>query len=178
MPKIKTFLLLTLALVFSISLFGCGLFSSDTAAPEELTGQDGELPEWLLAAHREVEGPGTETTDDLAEEEDDLAVGGTDEDDGVTAPSAVQETPAQPTATNTSTPAPAPAPAPAPEPDIFATPSPGTREYAVWFAETGATGSYSDWLKEKMKKEAEAEEAEEQKNWFDGTPSGFGSDGF
>jgi hypothetical protein len=104
MPKIKTFLLLTLVLVFSISLFGCGLFSSDTAAPEELTGQDGELPEWLLAAHREVEIEGTEITDDLPEE-DDLAIGGTDEDDGVTAPSAVQETPAQPAATNTPAPA-------------------------------------------------------------------------
>lgn len=173
MPKIKTFLLITLVLVFSISLFGCGLFSSDTAAPEELTGQDGELPEWLLAAHREVEGPGTEMTDDLTEE-DDLAIGGTDEDDGVTAPSAVQETPTQPEATNTSTPAPAPAPAPAPEPDIYATPSAGTKEYAVWFAETGATGSYSDWLKEKLKEEEDAKEAEEAADWFEGSPSGWG----
>lgn len=151
MPKIKTFLLLTLVFVFSISLFGCGFFSADTAAPEELTGQDGELPEWLLAAHRTDERAGTETADDLTEADDDLAI-----DDGVTAPSAVQETPAQPTGTST--------------------PSPGTWEYAAWFAATGATGSYSDWLKAKLKEKEEAEKAEEQKNWFEGSPSGFGSD--
>ncbi len=174
MPKIKTFLLVTLVLVFSISLFGCGLFSSDTAAPEELAGQDGELPEWLLAAHRNVEGPGTEVTEDPTEADDDeLAIGGADEDDGVTAPSTVQETPAQPT--NTS--APAPAPAPEPAPDIYATPSPGTREYAAWFAATGATGSYSDWIKKKIEAEEKLKEAEDQKSWFEGSPSGFGSDG-
>ncbi len=162
MPKIKTFLLLTLVLVFSISLFGCGLFSPDTAAPEELTGQDGELPEWLLAAHRDVEGPGTEMTDDLPEE-DDLAIGGTDEDDGVTAPSAVQETPAQPTATNTSTPAPAPAPAPAPSPVC----QPGTMQYAAWFSATGGSGSCAEWWAEKLKKEAEAEAKEKEKSNFE-----------
>jgi hypothetical protein len=129
MPKIKTFLLLTLVLVFSISLFGCKLLPTDTAAPEELTGQDGELPEWLLAAHREVEAEGTEMTDDLTKEEDDLAIGGTDEDDGVTAPSAVQETPAQPAATNTSTPAPAPAPAPSTSNEVPKWEQAGTKEF-------------------------------------------------
>jgi hypothetical protein len=130
MPKIKTFLLLTLVLVFSISLFGCGLFLPDTAAPEELTGQDGELPEWLLAAHREVEIEGTEISDDLPEE-DDLAIGGTDEDDGVNAPSAVQETPAQPEATNTSTPAPAPAPAPSTSTEVPKWKQAGTKEFLM-----------------------------------------------
>ncbi len=173
MPKIKTFLVLTIVLVFSISLLGCG---SDTAAPEELTGQDGELPEWLLAAHRNVESPDTETTDDLTEE-DDLAVGGTDEDDGVTAPSTVQETPAQPEATNTSTPTPAPAPAPAPAPEPAPVCEPGTRQYAVWFAATGGTGSCADWWAEKLKEEEEAEKAAEEKDWFEGSPSGFGDTG-
>jgi len=167
MPKIKTFLLLTLVLVFSISLFGCGLFLPDTAAPEELTGQDGELPEWLLAAHRDVEIEGTEISDDLPEE-DDLAIGGTDEDDGFTAPSAVQETPAQPAATNTPAPAPAPAPSPACKP--------GTTEYLIWFQETGGNGDCAEWWAEVLEEKAKAEAEADTADWFEGSPSGWGDE--
>ena len=73
-----------------------------------------------------------------------------------------------------STPAPAPAPAPAPSPAC----QPGTMEYASWFSATGGSGSCAEWWAEKLEEEAKAKEEEELTDWFEGSPTGFGSDGF
>jgi len=51
MLKFKTFLILTIIVVFSFSLIGCGLLTSRSAEPVEEVSE-GELPEWLLLAYR------------------------------------------------------------------------------------------------------------------------------
>ena len=51
MLKFKTFLTLTIIVVFSFSLIGCGLLTSRSAEPVEEVSE-GELPEWLLLAYR------------------------------------------------------------------------------------------------------------------------------
>ena len=51
MLKFKTFLTLTIIVVFSFSLIGCGSLTSRSAEPVEEVSE-GELPEWLLLAYR------------------------------------------------------------------------------------------------------------------------------
>lgn len=65
MPRIKAFLVLTLLVMFSFSLFGCELIAGLTPGPEEvMTGQEGDLPEWLLLAHRSDESAIIDNDDD------------------------------------------------------------------------------------------------------------------
>ena len=54
MPKIKTLLMLSMVMGLSLSLLGCGLLTSSNADPEITAGQEGALPEWLLADHRSL----------------------------------------------------------------------------------------------------------------------------
>ena len=54
MPKIKTLLMLSMVMGLSLSLLGCGLLTSSNADPEITAGQEGVLPEWLLADHRSL----------------------------------------------------------------------------------------------------------------------------
>jgi hypothetical protein len=62
MRKFKTFLVMTMLVVFSFSLIGCGFLTSrSTETVEEVT--EGELPEWLLLAYRAEESSVDENAD-------------------------------------------------------------------------------------------------------------------
>ena len=189
MPRIKTLVVLTLVLLFGFSLAGCGLLASRSPETAIDTSLDGELPGWLLLSHRNEVDPNAESDevvnpkDPLEDEvgQDDLAVGGSDENDNVTAPSAEQPAPA-----NTST-----SQQPSSSGSSSSTPEPGSKEYMAWFAYNGAKGTYNprylEWFNETRgaapydawleNKKAE----EENEALFDGmdftktSPSGWGS---
>ena len=119
MFKIKAFLVLTILVVFSFSLFGCDLLSGFISGEEEvLTGQDGELPEWLLLAHRSDERVITDSYDlDLP-----------DDDGEVLAPPSPEQPATQP-APASSTPA---STQPAVEDSSNDEPVFGTIEHIIW----------------------------------------------
>jgi hypothetical protein len=178
MPKVKTLLITVLVIAFAFSLTGCGMLLSRRAEPELTASLDAELPEWLLLSHRSEETFVAEeevlNPKDPEEEEEEIAIGGSDEDDGVTAPSSDQVASSQPAQSSTPS-----SNSESSDSSIFETPQPGTREYLIWFSETGGQGSYEDWLKAKIKA---AEDAEKEAalnapmdNFGQTSPSGFGN---
>jgi len=103
MPTIKTFLLVALVLLLSMLMVGCGmLLSRDTETEEpEMAEKEGELPEWLLLAHRQTD----DDTDDEEllkpkdpeeeeDEEEDLgeAIGGAVEEEATDEPAQTEDT--------------------------------------------------------------------------------------
>ncbi len=173
MPKHKTLIVFAVVIAFSFSLIGCGMLTSRSTGPDDLAGIGGELPEWLLLAHRSAEGPGTERDDDLLEvaDDDDLVIadndlpnGDSDQGENVTAPSGSQDTQtAQAPQSSQSSPSGGSSSSGSDEPEF------GTREYLVW-------------LKKQQEKaptvgeEAEDDE-EDDSDWWD-SPSGSSSGGF
>ncbi len=169
MPKVKTLLITVLVIAFALSLTGCGMLLSRRAEPELAASLDGELPEWLLLSHRSEN---TFEADDLLnpkdtandEEADETAIGGVDEDDGVTPPSSDQTASTQPAPSSTPSATPSSS-------SVDKSPKPGERNYLAWFAAngakppfdeamlkwygaTGGNGSYADWKKAEDAKEA------------------------
>ena len=190
MPKIKTLLVVLLVLLFGISLTGCGLLGSRSPETVIDASLDGELPGWLLLSHRNEVDPNAEIEevanpkDPLEEEEepDDLAIGGVDEEDAVTAP------PASPPASSGSS---SGSGSSSSSSSTAQVPQPGSKEYMAWFAYNGAKGTYNprylEWFNETRGSASyeawlKAKEAEEeQENLFGGmdfdsshSPSGWG----
>ncbi len=183
MPKFKALIMFAVVASLSFALSGCGLIASITGSgPEEIIESSGVIPEWLLLSHRSAEGPGSDLDDALAEEdleEDDeteqIAAGGDDEDDGIVPDSAetVQEAydnSTQQTATPT-----------APSSSggdsggsSFEECKPGTAEYALYFANRNPGESCAEFRKRVQEAQAEKEAAEEEADWFEGSPSGWG----
>lgn len=170
MPKVKTLLITVLVIAFALSLTGCGMLLSRREEPELAASLDAELPGWLLLSHRSEETFVAEEEvlnpkdSEEEEEEEETAMGGSDEDDGVTAPSSDQVATSQP--------------APSSSSSIIEEPQAGTREYLIWFSETGGQGSYEEWLKAKIKA---AEDADKEaalnapmEDFGKTSPSGFG----
>jgi len=113
MPKLKTLFILILILVLSSLLIGCGLFASDSSEPGNQSGvQNGDLPGWLLLAHRSVEGAGSDIDDPLNPKDPEVEENGeepeaTPEDSGTSpTPTPAPATPAP------ATPVPSPTPTP------------------------------------------------------------------
>lgn len=108
MLKVKALLITLLVLTLAVSLVGCGLIASRSTGPDETEpgGREGELPEWLLLAHRSVEGAGVNDDPLLPKERE-------EEEEADEAEEEADEVAAEPDPE----PAPAPAPAPAPEPE-------------------------------------------------------------
>jgi len=179
MPKVKTLLITVLVIAFALSLTGCGMLLSRRAEPELAASLDGELPEWLLLSHRSEESFAADEVlnpkDSEEEEEEEIAIGGADEDDGVTAPSSEQVASTQPAPSSSS--GSSSSGNESSSSSIFETPQPGTREYLVWFSETGGQGSYETWLKAKIKAAEDAEKEAElnapMDNFGKTSPSGF-----
>lgn len=101
MPKHKTLIVFAVVIAFSFSLIGCGLLTLRSTGPDEVAGIGGDLPEWLLLAHRGAEGPGSERGNDPLEIADDenetdtvgaLADGDSNQNDNATVPSTEQTT--------------------------------------------------------------------------------------
>jgi len=88
MPKFKALIMFMIVAALSFSLIGCGQLATRNTDPEVLTGQGGELPEWLLLAHRSTDGPGGENDNGILnpKESDE------DEDDSIADESADQDT--------------------------------------------------------------------------------------
>lgn len=170
MPKHKSLIVFAVVIAFSFSLIGCGLLASRSDGPDDLAGQGDELPEWLLLAHRGTEGPGSERDDDILDAEDDdaeesdSAVGGSDQDDGVTAPSADQ---AAPESTQTASAPQSTQPSTSggsgttdDSTDSNEEPEFGTKEHLVWLNEQQKA--------REAEKEAAAEEAaKKESSWSD-----------
>ncbi len=194
MPKVKTLLVILLVITFSFSLLGCGLITSRTASTDEVVETGGQVPEWLLLSHRSI---ASEENDlDAIDENDeaDEAVGGVDEDDGVTAESGQTEQAtsevAQAAETGSSGNTQQQAPSSSNDKAKDDTPKPGTREYNAWFAANRARGEYDPiyyrWYTqtnggsipfEKWKELQEEKDSNDSidTDWFDGSPSGWGS---
>ncbi len=89
MPKLKALLFTVLVLALSFSLIGCGMLTSFTSSEEEVVEVGGQVPEWLMLSYRSIASEDNDIDEDLAaideDEEQEEAVGGLDEDDGVTA---------------------------------------------------------------------------------------------
>lgn len=60
MPKFKALIMIMIVAALSFSLIGCSQLATRSTEPEVVTGQGGELPEWLLLAHRSIDGSGDE----------------------------------------------------------------------------------------------------------------------
>lgn len=111
MAKFKTLILLITVLTLVFLMTGCGMLFSRTAGPEQdPTGNEDDLPEWLLLSHlsdgSDVMAKNGEDDEDAVELEEDEE---RDEIEVAQAPDPAPRPASQPSA-----PAPEPAPAPAP----------------------------------------------------------------
>ena len=170
MPKHKTLIVFAVVIAFSFSLIGCGMLTSRSTGPDDMTGFGGDLPEWLLLAHRSAEGPGTERDDDLLEVEDDddlviadsdLPVGGSDQEDSVAAPSSNQgtQTAQAPQSSQPSSSQGSGSSSGSDEPEF------GTREYLVWLKEQRQKAATAG------EREAAEDDGEDDSDWW-GNDSG------
>lgn len=92
MPSIKALSLALLVIALSFSLIGCGIITTFTSSTDEVVEVGGQVPEWLQLSHRNIASEDSNGEDDLDTIDEDEAVGGADEDDGVTADSANGDT--------------------------------------------------------------------------------------
>ena len=60
MPKFKAIIMIMIVAALFFSLIGCSQLATRSTDPELVTGQGGDLPEWLLLAHRSIDGSGDE----------------------------------------------------------------------------------------------------------------------
>ena len=110
MPRIKTFLVLVVLLIFSFSLIGCGLLSSRSAGPEEVSGEGEDLPEWLLLAYlQDNDNDESPLNGENAVDADEVIEPEITETPEETTPATTQQPTTQP-ATQPATTSPAPAP--------------------------------------------------------------------
>jgi len=58
MPKFKALIMIMIVAALSFSLIGCSQLATRSTDPEIATGEGGELPEWLLLAHRSIDRSG------------------------------------------------------------------------------------------------------------------------
>lgn len=150
MSNMKSTIFISLTVTLALLMVGCGILTSQTATPDETSGQTGELPVWLSLAHYEAtETDGLDDSSESDGDDDDFFLGSNTES-GETAPA-----PAQATSPAPATPAPAQSSEPAADSasESDATPpSPGTMEYILWQQEQ------HEAAKEQHKKDKEKEE--------------------
>lgn len=165
MPKFKTLIMFMLVIALSFSLIGCGLLVSRSTDLEEVTGQNGDLPEWLLLAHRNSEASSGDRNGEIIkpkeldeDEDDDIAVEPADQDSTQTQAASV------PTSSGTTSTAPS---SEEQKSSNGKEPKPGTKEYLVWLHEQGKKADDS----------GDAENEEEEGSFFEGwknnSPSGL-----
>jgi hypothetical protein len=148
MKKYKAFLLFSLIVATSLLIIGCGVLTSGTAAPKEVSGQSGELPVWLSLAHYEA--TATVSLEDEALD-DDFFLGQSSDPSG----SAETQTPVTqqaPTGTGTETTPTASEKSGSDEEKDSTPPEPGTMAYIIW---------------QKEQREAAAEKAKEEREKAD-----------
>jgi hypothetical protein len=52
MNRIKTLLIISIVIAFSVSMIGCGMLGSGSTTADVTSGAEGDLPEWLMLSHR------------------------------------------------------------------------------------------------------------------------------
>ncbi|HSW35014.1 MAG TPA: hypothetical protein VLH18_00230 [Candidatus Limnocylindrales bacterium] len=166
-PLIRPLLLLMLVILLSAFLIGCAGVFSRNAEPDVEVNPEGNLPGWLLLAHRTTEGPGSTAEEILnpKNQNEDTA------NEDAPAPEAAEPAPSVPATTAPAAPPPPTAPA-APVVDPNVNPElPGTIAYIIWERKRAAA------LAEEERKAAEEAKKAEPGGWFnigEGTsPSGF-----
>lgn len=107
MPRLKTLIMFLLVTTLSFALIGCSLIASRSTGPEEVAGSSGELPGWLLLAHRSAESPGNNDDEILNPKELDEDEDEENEDNDSVAASYEQSKPASNGTAGSSEPAPA-----------------------------------------------------------------------
>jgi hypothetical protein len=151
MINVKTIISISLTVMIALLMVGCGVLTSQTAAPDETSGQTGELPVWLSLAHYETTEADSlnDPSESDGDEGDDFFLGSNTES-SQTAPA-----PAQPTSPAPAAPAPAQSSEPAADSSSESNttpPSPGTMEYILWQQEQ------HEAAKEQHQKDKEKEE--------------------
>lgn len=143
MKTYKVFLLFSLIVATSLLIIGCGVLTSGSAVPEEVSGQSGELPVWLSAAHYEAT-----ATDALEDDalDDDFFLGQSSDPSESTA-TQTPVTQQSPTGTGTA-PTTSETTADSEEEKDSTPPAPGTMAYIIW---------------QKEQREAAAEQAKKER---------------
>ncbi len=167
MPKFKTLIMFMLVIALSFSLIGCGLLASRSTDLEEVTGQNGDLPEWLLLAHRNSEASSGDRNGEIIkpkeldeDEDDDIAAEPADQDSTQT------QTASVPTSSGTTSTAPS---SEEQKNSNDEEPPPGTKKYLEWLYHQSRI---ADEANDEANDEVEGSFFED---WKNNSPSGFGN---